>query len=156
MRKKQQLQILILLIFSLLQTGNKKDAERIVKNIIKIVIKIAVLNKNDQFNAEELRLADKFQSKFHNLQMTIISFHEVDFSFDLKFLQNILSDLRQMLQSLVKRHLTDKSHNRIDEVFDFFNEAQFLEAIFRQNSPYRELMNKIVADINTALESGTI
>lgn len=120
------------------------------------MIKIAVLNKNDQFDAEEVQLANKFQCKFHNLQMTIISFHEVDFSFDLKFLQNILGELRQMLQSLVKRHLTDKSHNRIDEVFDFFNDAEFLETAFKQNSPYQELMDKIVADIHTAMENGNI
>lgn len=120
------------------------------------MIKIAVLNKNDQFDAEEMDLAHKFQTKFHNLQMTIISFYEVDFSFDLKFLQNILADLHQMLQRLVKRHLTDKSHNRIDEVFDFFNDSNFLETIFRQNSPYRELMGKIVADIHKAMETGNI
>lgn len=120
------------------------------------MIKIAVLNKNDQFDADEVNLANKFQSDFHNLQMTIISFHEVDFSFDLKFIQAKFIQLREILQNLVKRHLTDKSHSRIDEVFEFFHDANFLETVFKQNSPYRELMDKIVADMHIAMEAGNI
>lgn len=46
------------------QTGNKKDAERLVKNIIKIVIKIGILHRNNQFNAEETAIANRFHSKF--------------------------------------------------------------------------------------------
>lgn len=52
----------IWIIFS--QTGNKKDAERLVKNIIKIVIKVSILQRNNQFNSDEAALADRFQSKF--------------------------------------------------------------------------------------------
>lgn len=47
-----------------LQTGNKKEAERLVKNIIKIVIKIGILHRNNQFNADELKVVERFRSKF--------------------------------------------------------------------------------------------
>lgn len=46
------------------QTGNKKEAEKIVKNIIKIVIKIGILHRNNQFNADELKVIERFRSKF--------------------------------------------------------------------------------------------
>lgn len=46
------------------QTGNKKEAERLVKNIIKIVIKIGILHRNNQFNADELKVIERFRSKF--------------------------------------------------------------------------------------------
>lgn len=53
-------------------------------------------------------------------------------------------------------HLTDKSLGRIDEVFDFFGDASLLETAFKPDSPYREIMGKIVADINAAMETGDI
>lgn len=54
------------------------------------------------------------------------------------------------------RHLTEKSINRIEEVFDFFSEATLLETAFKPDSPYREVMAKIVADINAAMDTGDI
>lgn len=167
------------------QTGNKKEAERLVKNIIKIVIKIGILHRNNQFNADELKIVERFRSKFqvrnekiievffyHNLfefevkllflefsqttQMAVISFHEVDFSFDLPYLQKSLSDSQAALKTIVERHLTDKSLSRIDEVFGFFNDAKLLETAFRIDSPYRDVVAAIVADLNAAMDSGDI
>ncbi|KAK2718934.1 hypothetical protein QYM36_006071, partial [Artemia franciscana] len=65
---------------------SKKEAEKIVKNIIKIVVKVGFLAKNDQFGREELIVAENFRRKFHSLCMTVVSFHEVDFSYDRTFL----------------------------------------------------------------------
>ncbi|XP_065095582.1 tumor necrosis factor alpha-induced protein 8-like protein isoform X1 [Ochlerotatus camptorhynchus] len=137
-------------------TGNKKDAERLVKNVIKIVIKIAVLHRNGQFNADELKLADRFRAKFQTLQMAIISFYEVDYSFDLNYLLKSLQEVQALLKSCVERHLTDKSIGRIEEVFAFFRDPSLLETAFRQESPYRDLMDKIIADLNKAMENGDI
>ncbi|XP_021710539.1 tumor necrosis factor alpha-induced protein 8-like protein isoform X1 [Aedes aegypti] len=137
-------------------TGSKKDAERLVKNIIKIVIKIAVLHRNNQFNADELKLADRFRAKFQTLQMAIISFYEVDYSFDLNYLLKSLQEVHGLLKSCVDRHLTDKSLGRIEEVFAFFSDPTLLETAFRQESPYRDLMDKIIADLNKAMENGDI
>lgn len=84
------------------QFGNKKDAEKLVKNIIKIVIKIAILHKNNCFSEEEVRKTDIFYQKFLKLQMSIISFFELDFSFDLPFLQKLISEVHQMLKEIVR------------------------------------------------------
>nr|XP_053655328.1 tumor necrosis factor alpha-induced protein 8-like protein isoform X3 [Cherax quadricarinatus]XP_053655329.1 tumor necrosis factor alpha-induced protein 8-like protein isoform X3 [Cherax quadricarinatus] len=40
-------------------TGNKKEAEKLVKNIIKIVVKINILYRNEQFSQEDLRVANQ-------------------------------------------------------------------------------------------------
>lgn len=133
-----------------------KDAEKLVKNIIKIVIKIGVLHRNGQFSPEEEKIAERFRSKFQNTQMAIISFYEVDFSFDLPYLQKSFAESHAALKEVVRRHLTDKSLNRIDEVFGFFSDANLLETAFKQNSPYHELMGKIVADLNQAMDSGDL
>lgn len=55
---------IFIILISLFQTGNKKEAERLVKNIIKIVIKIGILHRNNQFNADEMKVVERFRSKF--------------------------------------------------------------------------------------------
>ncbi|KAH8372388.1 hypothetical protein KR093_011291 [Drosophila rubida] len=158
-----------------MHTGNKARAEKLIKNIIKIVIKIGVLHRNNQFSSEELQNAEIFKRKFQvsttpisfstdsdftiylqNTQLSIISFYEVDFTFDLAYLQKSIQESHVALRSIVQPHLTDKSLGRIDEVFDFFGDAALLETAFKPDSPYREVMGKIVADINSAMETGDI
>lgn len=88
--------------------------------------------------------------------MAVISFYEVDFSFDLPYLQKSLSESQDALKSIVERHLTDKSLGRIDEVFNFFNDAKLLETSFRTDSPYREIVGAIVTDLNHAMDNGDL
>nr|CAG4643576.1 EOG090X0GLS [Ilyocryptus agilis] len=137
-------------------TQNKKEAEKIVKNIIKIVMKISLLARNEQFSKNELALASEFQSKFHKAAKTIISFYEVDFSYDQKFLTQLVNECRNLLKQIVQPHLTDKSLGRINMVFDFFTNPPFLDVIFKKHSEYNEIMTKIVADMNSALEEGEL
>lgn len=89
-------------------------------------------------------------------QMAVISFYEVDFSFDLPYLQKSLDECHKLLKSVVQRHLTDKSIARIDEVFEFFGDNKLLDTAFKQESPYREVVGKIVADLNKAMDNGDI
>lgn len=133
--------------------GNKKDAEKVVKNMIKTVIKIGILYRNDQLNDEELQLAERFRQKFQTTQLTIISFHEVDFSFDLHYLQKSLNDSRCLLKGFVASHLTEKSVARIDDVYDFFCDNRLLETAFKKNSAYHDIMTSLVADMNKSLDS---
>lgn len=136
--------------------NNKKDSEKLLKYIIKTVVKIGILYRNDQFNLEELTLVDTFKQKFHSLAMTIISFHEVDFTFDKNFLRRSIEECNTILQCLVNRHLTDKSKNRIDIVFGFFTSSDFLEAIFQQDSKYYDLLDNIVADMHRMMDEGNL
>nr|CAG4648962.1 EOG090X0GLS [Polyphemus pediculus] len=133
---------------------DKKEAEKIVKNIIKIVMKVSLLARNEQFSKDELKMADEFQNKFHKAAKTVISFHEVDFSYDQKFLSQLLVECQNLLKNIVTSHLTDKSLGRIEMVFTFFSNPQFLDTIFKKNSDYSDLMTKIVTDMHSALEEG--
>lgn len=62
-----------------------------MKNIIKIVTKISLLARNEQFTQDELVVASDFQNKFQKAAKTVISFYEVDFSYDQKFLTQVLA-----------------------------------------------------------------
>nr|CAG4651424.1 EOG090X0GLS [Simocephalus serrulatus]SVE94576.1 EOG090X0GLS [Simocephalus serrulatus] len=137
-------------------TQNKKESEKIVKNIIKIVTKISLLARNEQFSQEELSIASEFQSKFHKAAKTVISFYEVDFSYDQKFLIQLLTECKNLLKQIVQPHLTEKSLGRIDLVFGFFSNPVFLDMVFKKNSEYNEIMTKIISDMHSALEQGEL
>uniref|UniRef100_A0A914WYM7 Uncharacterized protein n=1 Tax=Plectus sambesii TaxID=2011161 RepID=A0A914WYM7_9BILA len=52
----------------------KKEAEKVVKNVIKMAIKMGVLAKNEQFNEDQRRALSDFQRKYRQLCLTIVSF----------------------------------------------------------------------------------
>ncbi|KAI8777559.1 tumor necrosis factor alpha-induced protein 8 [Biomphalaria glabrata] len=134
---------------------SKKEADKILKYIIKSVVKVGILYKNDQFNRDELSLVDKFKQKFHSLAMTVVSFHQVDFTYDKAFMRKSLEECRQLLQSIIERHLTDKSKTRVDLVFHTFCEPEFLDAVFT-NTSYKSLMDAIIDDLNALMDQGNL
>uniref|UniRef100_A0A8C7X717 Tumor necrosis factor alpha-induced protein 8-like protein 1 n=1 Tax=Oryzias sinensis TaxID=183150 RepID=A0A8C7X717_9TELE len=42
-------------------THNRKESQKIIKNLIKVVVKLGVLYRNNQFNSEELVLVENFR-----------------------------------------------------------------------------------------------
>lgn len=59
-------------------TGNKSEAQKIIKDLVKIAVKIGVLFRHNRFSPDELTLAQNFKKKLHQGAMTAISFHEVN------------------------------------------------------------------------------
>lgn len=96
------------------------------------------------------------RAKFSTIVKTIISFFEVQFTFDKVFLTKNVNECRELLKGLVGNHLTDKSLGRIDHVLDFFTDPAFLEEMFRPESKYRPTLQTIVDDMRKALEEGGI
>lgn len=88
--------------------------------------------------------------------MAIISFYEVDFSYDRNYLMSALNESHSCLRFIVSRHLTEKSLARIDSVFSFFANEAFLDSVFKPDSEYRDILGRIVADLNKAMENGDL
>ena len=57
--------------------GDKRAAEKAIRQLIKTVIKTGILYRNEQFNADELASAEDFRKRFRIIAMTIVSFHQV-------------------------------------------------------------------------------
>lgn len=95
-----------------------------------------------------MKTASKLRFNFQKVLMTIISFYELEFSYDYNYLCILFNDLHTNLRLLIQNHLTDKSLCRINHVFYFCNRKEFLDEIFRKDSVYREIMDKIVNDLN--------
>jgi len=137
-------------------THEKKVAEKFVKNIIKLSIKIGVLAQNGQFSKEEIQGATKFAEKIRTIAMTITSFIEVDFSYDRNFLLKSITDCEGQMVNLVKAHVTEKSVTRIRSVCTQLKDPGLLDSSFRRGTPQFEIMEKVVAEINHAIDAGEL
>lgn len=135
---------------------NKKQAETIINSVIKIIIKIGLLYKNEQLSADELRQCDSFRQTFHLFVKSALSFYEIDYTFDKKYLHTSLKNCQSQIQNIVKTHLTDKSKHKIDNVFNFFSDQQFLETVFTPNSPFSSTLKQIVDDARLLVEEGSL
>lgn len=135
---------------------DRKRAEKAIKYMIKTVIKIGILFRNDQFSVEELDLVEDFKKKFRTLVMTVVSFAQVEFSYDRAFLVKIMNECCDLIKKLVLRHLTEKSLQRIDNVFETFGSCDFLDAVFKSDSPHEEAKFKVIQDLNVLLEANMV
>ncbi|XP_029426781.1 tumor necrosis factor alpha-induced protein 8 isoform X3 [Rhinatrema bivittatum] len=137
-------------------TQSKKEAEKIIKNLIKIIIKLAILYRNNQFNQDEIALMEKFKKKVHQLAMTVVSFYQVDFTFDRNVLSKLLNECRDMLHQIIQRHLTAKSHGRVNNVFDHFSDCEFLAALYNPFGSYKSHLEKLCEGVNKMLDEDNI
>ena len=122
---------------------DQKRAQKLVKDLIKVVIKVGLLYRNHQFSDAELALGLKFKMKLRNLALTVISFHEVAFSYDKGFLVSSINDAAKLLHDLVERHLTVKSHGRINNVIGFFTTGDLLDKVFSSDGAYHDMLPTI-------------
>ncbi|KAK2522094.1 Tnfaip8l3 [Columba guinea] len=133
-------------------TRNKKEAHKIMKDLIKVAIKIGILYRNNQFNQEELEIVDKFRKKLNQTAMTIVSFYEVEYTFDRNVLAELLNECKDLVHELVGRHLTPRSHGRINHVFNHFADVEFLTALYSLDGDCRPYLKKICDGINKLLD----
>ncbi|KAG5848987.1 tumor necrosis factor alpha-induced protein 8-like protein 3 [Anguilla anguilla] len=137
-------------------TKSKKEAHKIVKDVIKIALKIGILYRNHQFSPEELETVDRFKKKMNQAAMTVVSFHEVDYTFDRNLLSELLLECKDLLHELVEHHLTARSHSRIDHVFNHFADVEFLTVLYSPSEEYRLYLRKICEGINKLLDEGVL
>uniref|UniRef100_A0A670KHD3 TNF alpha induced protein 8 like 3 n=1 Tax=Podarcis muralis TaxID=64176 RepID=A0A670KHD3_PODMU len=119
---------------------NKKEAHKIMRDLIKV------------FNSEELEIVEKFRKKLNQAAMTIVSFYEVEYTFDKNVLSELLNECKDLVHELVERHLTARSHARINHVFNHFANVEFLTALYSLDGECRPHLKKICDGINKLLD----
>jgi len=145
---------LLLFVF----TKNKKDSEKTTRNIIKISIKLGMLLRGDKFSSEEKEFLVKIQKTLRTVAMTLISFYEVDHTYDRNFVIKYLTELETLLKNLISKHLTDKSLARVEQIFGVVKTPEFLDNIYvpKRNVEMRDIMAKVVKDLNNCIEAGVL
>ncbi|KAA8591921.1 hypothetical protein FQN60_017295 [Etheostoma spectabile] len=116
-------------------SGNKTEAQKVIKDLVKIAVKIGLLFRNNRFSTEELG---------------------VDFTFDKAVMEELLTSCRDLLLKLVNTHLTPKSHGRINHVFNHFSDPELLTKLYEPSGPFRDHLTKICKGLDKLMEDGTI
>jgi len=139
-------------------TKNKEESKKVVKNIIKISVKIGMLQRGEKFTNEEKDNLIKIQKNLRTIAMTLISFYQVDHTYDRGFIIKYLSDLEDLLKKLISPHLTDKSVGRVEQVFGVVKNADLLDSLYipKKNEELRDIMSRLVEDMNTCMEAGVL
>ena len=75
-----------------------------------------MLQRGDKFNVEEKSNLLLIQTDLHTLVKTLITFYQVDYTYDKAFLIKNLLELETLLKDLIRPHLTEKSIGRIEQV----------------------------------------
>ena len=75
----------------------------------------------------------------------------MDFTYDRNFLRKSIEECRQLLQTIIERHSTDKTKGRVDTVFQTFCEPDLLDAIFT-NETYKPFVEPIIKDLGTLMD----
>lgn len=89
---------------------------------------------------------------------TYLSVTQVDYSYDYAFLSESMSICKQRLSDICRPHLTGKSIKRIDNVFDFFSDHQFLDMLFEVEKSQRSkdmasLLHVVIGDLRTLVDA---
>lgn len=137
-------------------TRSRKEAQKVVKNLVKVAVKLGVLLRGGQLGAEQLALLQRFRQGARRLAMTAVSFHQVDFTFDRRVLAAALLECRDLLHQAVGPHLTAKSHGRINHVFGHFADCDFLAALYGPAEPYRSHLRRICEGLTRMLDEDSI
>ncbi|XP_013393953.1 tumor necrosis factor alpha-induced protein 8-like protein [Lingula anatina] len=137
-------------------SGSKGQAEKLVKHMIKMPIKIGILYRHNQFNSDELSQAENFREKFHVAARTFVKMYEGKMTFDAQVLANNLRECRDILKLVINNHLTPKSHDRLDHVVAFFGDPEFLTAVFQKDGPYRQRLGEIVTECHQLMDQGIL
>ncbi|KAM3838076.1 tumor necrosis factor alpha-induced protein 8-like protein 2 [Diretmus argenteus] len=137
-------------------SGNRSEAQKVVKDLIKVVVKVGVLYRHDRFSPEELILVQEFRNKLHQGAMTAISFHQVDFTFDKAVMEDLLAECRDLLLKLVDKHLTAKSRGRIRHVFNHYSDPELLSSLYSPDGPMWPGLTRICTGLNKLVEEGKL
>ena len=114
-----------------------------------------MLLRGDKLTSEEKQNLVKIQKNLRTVAMTLISFYEVDHTYDRAFVIKYLTELETLLKNLIINHLTDKSVARVEQIFGVVKTPDFLDNVYvpKKNVEMRDIMAKIVIDLNKCIDA---
>ncbi|CAJ0961623.1 unnamed protein product, partial [Mesorhabditis belari] len=149
-------QFLDLLCSILARFYSKKDAEKTIKSVIKLTVKLCVISRSSNLEECQQKSFAQTQRFLHSLALTISSFYKLKGSYDLSFLLTQFSQLKDSLEPLIKTSLSEKSQKRFCEIFQSLSNPDFLDSLFTADAKINDSLPKIAATIDKLLENGDI
>ena len=84
--------------------------------MIKISVKIGMLQRGEKFGQEEKEQLIQIQMNLRVVVKSLITFHQLEHTYDRFFLTRYMEELETSLKNLVRPHLTEKSVGRVEQV----------------------------------------
>ena len=133
--------------FSILRTNKRNQKNK---------IKIGMLQRGEKFSNEEKVSLFQIQKSLRTIAMTLISFYQVDHTYDRNFVIKYLTELEMLLKNLIRDHLTEKSVGRVEQIFEVVKTPEFLDNVYvpNKNNEMRKIMGNVVSDLNSCIEAG--
>ncbi|CAF1380349.1 unnamed protein product [Adineta ricciae] len=130
--------------------SSKKDADKLIKAIIKTSVKSSILYRSELFNEDELQLIKEFQNQFRLFAESSTKLYQTNSKDEQSVLIRVLKECQNLSHKIISTHLANKYHAKIDFIFDSVSNLQFIEQIFDPLSKANRLiMKEVVDDLNS-------
>ncbi|KAL3320964.1 Tumor necrosis factor alpha-induced protein 8-like 2 [Cichlidogyrus casuarinus] len=146
-----------------LQIGCAQKANKLMKQIVKMNVKLAILNYNAVFDNRESIIASELKDTFHNTAecfLRIRKSHRNRLGGVNGSIENMIAQVDQasrLIIDLTQRHLSKKTQTKIIESFAFFGNKDFLESVLdKSKEEYSKLIDAINEDLEELIDRGML
>lgn len=127
-------------------------AAKLEKHMMKIGMKLGVLHLNDCLESEQdQENLTSTMLYFTDIIPIVITAVNVGSITNYPALEEKANAIRTCMKSVVSEHMTQKSVERLDSIFDFYVRREFLDDIvtcgLKADSPYREPLQTLISSV---------
>ena len=137
------------------EASGKEIAHEVKKDMIKVVVKIGLLLKNDLLTNEEIEVLRSLRRKLVTTVNMMITFEETPFTYDGEFLQQSFHECRDLCVVIVTKHLTEKSVGRTNHVFNYFADPETTRLLFC-DPRFKQIQKDVVTSLKTVVDKNII
>lgn len=139
-------------------TSSKKKAKTIMKQMVKINIKLLLLWGNGCLSIAEEELVFECQEAIQNASKIFIQCANESHQLG-KFLPDLQSAIQEsgrLAVNIVQCHLTGRSIFKLKQTIEFYSDMQFLSTILSQTAPFKDLAFQFSQDLQESLDRGIV
>jgi hypothetical protein len=138
-------------------TRSERLADQLNASILKTLIKLYVLKRNNMFNECDLQLFDEFGECLESMVKTFVKLY-VNYTFitRLSFIRGC-KKCQKLLHDIIANRQTRESHERIDYIFNFLSNTEFLKYVFdAKPSINHAIVKDLIIDMGSLMDERLI
>jgi hypothetical protein len=138
-------------------THNERLADQLNASILKILIKLYVLKRNNMFNESDLHFFDELGECLDSMVKIFVKLYVYYTIFNRLFLIRACQKCQKLFHDIIANRQTRQSHERIDFIFNFLSDAQFIKYVFDSNSSMNHgIVRDIIIDMGLLMDERLI
>ncbi|XP_032831824.1 tumor necrosis factor alpha-induced protein 8-like protein 1 [Petromyzon marinus] len=135
-------------------SGSQKRAQRLLKDLVKVVVTVVLLSRSGQLEetAEAAAEVQRLKGHVRRAAMTALSFYQVDFTFE----REVLSALLALCGSSLGALLPPCHGPRVARAFRALAAPELLTALYDPGGPHRRGLAQMCEAIDGLLDRGIV